>query len=376
MGRARSRRDAARTLSGGPPPPARRARVGGGAGPPRPGRGRRRRNARGPPAGCGGRAAGEGPAQRPAGHARHHPGGPPGLLRVRRRPDRPPRPSRRRGRAVRARLRRCADHAALPRLAADRPPSLRARGPQQRQLLPSRQVRHAGHRPRPARLPDGGVRQRLRPGPPIRPGPRLRDLRRPDRRAGRHRRGRGSGAPRRPHGAGVHPVARRLRERRGEDAVLRLASPLRPARAVPSAAAVRRFVRRSSLRRRGRLRGRRGGLGPRPAAAARPSRPLPRRRGGRPRREPGRPRRGDALDVPVRERHPRAAHPLAPPPPARGPRRGVARADRRRGPDDPRPRRGAAPRRAAGAQPEERHRRARTRQRHPCTRRPGSRSST
>jgi arylsulfatase A-like enzyme/Tfp pilus assembly protein PilF len=79
-----------------------------------------------------------------------------------------------------------------------------------------------------------------------------------------------------------------------------------------------RALRRPSLRRRDRLRRRRGGLGARPAEEPRPAGPLSRRGRRRPRREPRGARGGDPLDVPLRRRAPRAHAALAARPPPAG----------------------------------------------------------
>ena len=193
-----------------------------------------------------------------------------------------------------------AHHAARPRLDLHRPLPLRARRAQQRQLLPGR----ARSPPWPrvlkaARLSHGRLRQLLHPRPPLRPGARLRQLRRPHggRAAPGHRAG--GRAPRRPHGAG----ARTRGSRRGR------------VRRAPSSPGSTSTIRTSPTGRR------------RPSAtlfadapydgeiafddaivaavldrlrASGPARPHARGGDRRPRREPGRARRRDALDVRLR----------------------------------------------------------------------------
>ena len=295
--------------------------------------------------------------QHPPRHARHDEGGSPRRLRIRAGPHAAPGPAGRRRRALRMGVQLGAHHAALARDDLHGALSVRARRAQQRQLLPRRPVPHPRDRAGRPGLPDGGLRERLRAGPALRPRARLRGVRRPH--AGRAGPGREprSGAPGRPHGGGAGSVAGPVRRRsavsvrrrrcgRPARAVLRLAAPLRPARAVPRAATLRRGLSRRAVRRRGRLRRCDRGLGARQAAPVGPARFDAHRHRRRSRGESRRPRRRDPLDVRLRQRHQGAVHSLAPGPPVAAGRAGTRAADRR-GAHAAGSRRGAGPSDAA-----------------------------
>ncbi len=190
----------------------------------------------------------------------------------------------------------------------------RPRPAQQRHRALPGGARHARHAARGGRLPDRRVHRGVRARPPLRPGPRLRALRR------RHPPGRHRGARCRAPRPGGRRSGAGLARRGRDQAVLRLGAPLRRPRPVRPARALPDEVCGSSVRRRDR----RGGRAARPPARrSRPARA--RRHDGR--RGRGRPRRG--------ARRPRRTHPrpaaLRAEPPRPADRAGAGRTPRRLG---------------------------------------------
>ena len=135
--------------------------------------------------------------------------------------------------------------------------------------VPTLAERFAGRRLRHRRL-----RQLVRARPPVRPGPRLRALRRRARSAGRGGRLAGARASRRPHRGGGRGLAGRPAPRAAVAALFPVGAPLRRPRSLrPPAPFVARFGR-PALRRRDCVPGRAGRRAARraPATAARPRR--------------------------------------------------------------------------------------------------------
>ena len=141
---------------------------------------------------------------------------------------------------------------------------------------------------------DGRLYRIVRARLPLRPQRGIRRVRRALRQVEHERRLRDAGAAR-----GRGRGRRDELDRTAEGEVVCLGPPVRPARPVPAAAAVRSGVRRSSLLRRGGVHGQRARIAPRRRPRCiRP--PDVRRRHRRPRRRPGRSRRDDARPLRLR----------------------------------------------------------------------------
>ncbi len=175
---------------------------------------------------------------------------PPGLLRLARRGDAAARPDRRPGRPGRGGLGPRPAHAPVARLALHGPPAQRARHPRQRLAGGGAPGTAAGRALPQGRLRDRGLRLVGRARVAVRPRPRLRRLRRPLRGSGRRRAVPEHGPE---EGRGHDRGGRRVAARAVRPPRVPVAAPLRAARPLRAAGAVRLALRGPSLRRRGGL---------------------------------------------------------------------------------------------------------------------------